>query len=121
MNDRSNSHHTLTAGGESIYGDTFDDESYEVKFNRRYMLASAGKKDSNGSQFFVNTVKTQWLDKKHQIFGMVLEGLETIIQIEKAGTHGGTTLKQIVISKSGTTKLDTRDFRPYEVSWRMEM
>lgn len=66
-----------TVGGESIYdGEPFEDESFQVKFNRRYMLAMAnsGKKNSNRSQFFVNTVKTQWLDGKSEIFGMVLEG-----------------------------------------------
>ena len=59
-------------GGESIYGGYFDDEPFEVLHNKVYLLSSANKgPNTNNSQFFINTVKTSWLDNKNVVFGMV--------------------------------------------------
>jgi cyclophilin family peptidyl-prolyl cis-trans isomerase len=108
-------------GGESIWGGVFEDESFQVKHNRRYMLsmANTGKKNTNRSQWFINTVKTQWLDGKNEIFGMVLEGLDVITEIEKVGTHGGVPKSEIVIVDCGTLPTNTEDATPRFVSERL--
>ena len=109
-------------GGESIFdgGLPFEDESFVVKHNRKYLLSMAndgkGKPNTNRSQFFINTVKTQWLDGKNEVFGMVLEGLDLIRSIEKIGTHGGTTLMSIRIIDSGSVPLLSEDSTPRLVS-----
>jgi cyclophilin family peptidyl-prolyl cis-trans isomerase len=73
--------HGNGTGGESVFGGYFEDESFDVKHsNRRYMLsmANSGKKNTNLSQWYIDTVKTQWLDGKDVVFGMVLEGKQVI-------------------------------------------
>eukprot|EP00526_Cylindrotheca_closterium_P019774 CAMPEP_0113656648 /NCGR_PEP_ID=MMETSP0017_2-20120614/30504_1 /TAXON_ID=2856 /ORGANISM="Cylindrotheca closterium" /LENGTH=231 /DNA_ID=CAMNT_0000570281 /DNA_START=73 /DNA_END=768 /DNA_ORIENTATION=+ /assembly_acc=CAM_ASM_000147 len=107
-------------GGESIYGAPFEDESFEVKFTRRFLLSMATTRNGNGSQFFINTVKTQWLTGKYEIFGMVLDGLKTIIEIEMSGTFGGHPSREVKIVDSGTLPLETADHSPYRVSWQLE-
>lgn len=56
---------------------------------------------SNGSQFFVNTVKTSWLDNKNVVFGMVLDGFDLVDRIESVGTNEGTPLVEVTIQSSG--------------------
>jgi peptidylprolyl isomerase len=104
------SHHDGT-GGESIYGgERFEDESFEVKHNRPYVLSMSNRgKNSNGSQFFINTVKTQWLDGKNVAFGTVLEGKEVIQNIEKAGTYGGKPQSTVKIASCGVAPLKPED------------
>jgi peptidylprolyl isomerase len=59
----------------------------------------------NGSQFFINTVKTSWLDNKNVVFGMVLSGFEMVEQIEAVGTNGGDPKVEVVIESSGVLPL----------------
>ncbi|KAK6193844.1 hypothetical protein LQW54_012064 [Pestalotiopsis sp. IQ-011] len=77
-------------GGESIYGEKFDDENFEKKHDRPFLLsmANAGP-GTNGSQFFVTTVETHHLDGKHVVFGEVRSGKSIIRQIENMPTSGG--------------------------------
>ncbi len=63
-------------------------------------MANAGP-NTNGSQFFITTVKTTWLDGKHVVFGSVIEGLDVVKKIEGWGTQSGKTTKKIVVQNSG--------------------
>ena len=94
--------HQTGVGGESIYGDKFEDETFEVLHNRRYTLsmANAGP-NTNGSQFFINTVKTSWLDGKNVAFGTVVDGTDVVDELEHLGTNSGKTRKKVVIKDSG--------------------
>nr|AAT09096.1 cyclophilin [Bigelowiella natans] len=89
-------------GGESIYGEKFEDENFKLRHTSPYQLsmANAGP-NTNGSQFFITTVKTSWLDGRHVVFGRVLEGTDVVDKIEAAGSPSGTPSKKVTIVDSG--------------------
>jgi cyclophilin family peptidyl-prolyl cis-trans isomerase len=89
-------------GGKSIYGNKFPDENFQLKHDRPFLLsmANAGP-NTNGSQFFITTVVTNWLDGKHVVFGEVTEGSELVKQIEELGSNSGSTRGKITISDAG--------------------
>ncbi|MFD9328586.1 peptidylprolyl isomerase [Streptomyces sp. NPDC060065] len=89
-------------GGKSIYGEKFADENFQLKHTKPGLLsmANAGP-NTNGSQFFITTVVTDWLDGKHVVFGEVVEGLDLVKKIEGYGSRSGTPNTSIVIESSG--------------------
>ncbi|MFF7022105.1 peptidylprolyl isomerase [Streptomyces klenkii] len=91
-------------GGKSIYGEKFADENFKLKHDRPGLLsmANAGP-NTNGSQFFVTTIVTGWLDGKHVVFGEVADeaSMELVKKIESLGSQSGKTAAKITIAESG--------------------
>ncbi|ROL54039.1 Peptidyl-prolyl cis-trans isomerase [Anabarilius grahami] len=89
-------------GGKSIYGNKFADENFTLKHGGKGTLsmANAGP-NTNGSQFFICTADTAWLDGKHVVFGKVVEGLGVVDTIEAKGSSGGKCSAKILIADCG--------------------
>ncbi|KAG2424107.1 hypothetical protein HXX76_014781 [Chlamydomonas incerta] len=89
-------------GGESIYGEKFPDENFKHKHTGPGVLsmANAGP-NTNGSQFFLCTAETAWLDGKHVVFGRVTKGMEVVRAIEGLGSQSGKTKKTVTIADCG--------------------
>ena len=94
-------------GGKSIYGLKFADENFQVKHTRPGLLsmANAGP-NTNGSQFFITTAATGWLDGKHVVFGEVVTGMDVVTQIESHGSDSGAPNAKIAIAESGVLETD---------------
>ncbi|HXD88686.1 MAG TPA: peptidylprolyl isomerase [Urbifossiella sp.] len=89
-------------GGKSIYGEKFADENFTLKHTQPGLLsmANAGP-NTNGSQFFITTVETAWLDGKHVVFGAVTEGLDVVKAVEAVGSRSGATAQKVEITDCG--------------------
>lgn len=94
--------HQNGTGGKSIYGIKFDDENFTLKHTGPGVLSMANSgPNTNSSQFFISTARTEWLDNKHVVFGHVVEGMEVVRAMEKVGTQSGKTSRPVTISNCG--------------------
>lgn len=102
------------SGSKSIYGQYFDDEAFVLNhYGAGWLsMANAGK-DTNGSQFFVTTIETEWLNGKHVVFGKVLSGMEVVRKIESVSTNDkDQPTREIVIADSGVIAVE----KPFDVA-----
>lgn len=101
-------------GGYSIYGQYFNDENFDLKhYGPGWLCMANAGKNTNGSQFYITTIKTPWLDGTHTCFGKVLEGMNVVRKIEGVGTsRDEKPLQKVEISQSGVIDVP----EPFEVS-----
>merc|ERR1712152_2107 len=99
-------------GGRSIYGEKFADENFKLKhYGAGWLsMANAGK-DTNGSQFFITTKQTSWLDGRHVVFGKVIAGMDVVRKVEGNKTDGrDKPVKEVKIINSGGEELAEEDY-----------
>ena len=89
-------------GGVSVYGYKFDDENFKLKHAGKGTLSMANSgPNTNGSQFFICTGPTAWLDNRHVVFGRVTGGFDTVLALEAVGTKGGRPIAKAEIKDCG--------------------
>jgi len=88
-------------GGKSIYGDKFKDENFILKHGVGSLSMANSGPDTNGSQFFLTTVVTSWLDGRHVVFGKVVEGMDVVKKVEAVKTNRDKPEKTVMVADSG--------------------
>jgi cyclophilin family peptidyl-prolyl cis-trans isomerase len=86
------------------FEDEWKDDKY-ISHSKPGLLSMANSgPNTNGSQFFLTIEKTHWLDRKHVVFGQVIEGMDVIKKVEQVGSVGGQTSSKVVVVDSGELK-----------------
>lgn len=104
-------------GGKSIYGGKFQDENFSLKHDRPYRLSMANSgRNTNGSQFFITTVVTSWLNGAHVVFGKVIDGFDVVDYMEKVKTaRGDRPIKELKIASTGEIELTSEEAAALDV------